>query len=164
MFGPKSDKLPVPLYTDLTKGLENRELYLRLYWGWSFNLKISCIWGGARFSLTLNISVARILTFLSWIETEPSFSKSELNDGRLSLHVILKHLSWRLLILLLFSQLWHIQISTQYLNCELKNAFIRVRFLDKLIPDVTLANVTTCFFVNLWYMIMKWQSTIKMYT
>ena len=30
-FGPKNDKISVPLWTDLTSGLENRELCLRLY-------------------------------------------------------------------------------------------------------------------------------------
>ena len=35
------------------------------------------------------------------------------------------------------------QISGQYLNCGLQKAFIRVRFLDKLMPDVTLASAQT---------------------
>ena len=33
--------------------------------------------------------------------------------------------------------------SGQQLNCELKNAFIRVRFLDKLMLDATLASAQT---------------------
>ena len=38
-------------------------------------------------------------------------------------------------------------------------------FLDKLIPDVPLASTQNLWlFENLWYMIIKWQSTIKMYT
>ena len=31
IFGPKNDNLSVPLQTDLTRDLENRELCLRLY-------------------------------------------------------------------------------------------------------------------------------------
>ena len=46
----------------------------------SFNLKISCILGGARFLQTLNISVARMLLFLSWTETKPLFSKKALKS------------------------------------------------------------------------------------
>ena len=42
------------------------------------------------------------------------------------------------------------------IDYELKNVFIKVRFLDKLMPDVTLASAKTLF-----YMIIKLQSTIK---
>ena len=42
------------------------------------------------------------------------------------------------------------------IDYELKNVFIKVRFLDKLMPHVTLASAKTLF-----YMIIKLQSTIK---
>ena len=49
---------------------------------------------------------------------------------------------------------------------KLKNAFIRVCFLDKLMPVFTLASTQTLrltFSEDLWYMIVKWQFTIKIY-
>ena len=49
---------------------------------------------GEKLLLVLYISVAKICTFLSGIETELSFISNSLNDVCLSLWIILRHLSW----------------------------------------------------------------------
>ena len=43
-------------------------------------------------------------------------------------------------ILLLKERLSHIQIKGQYLNCDLKKAFIRMRFFGDIIYGANLAN------------------------
>ena len=84
------------------------------------------------------ISLARICIFLMWIETKPSFSSNSLKEDCLSLQTIRKHLSWSLFILLLFVQLWHIQTRRQKLNCEVKKAFMSMRFFAVPMYGVTL--------------------------
>ena len=59
IFGPKNETLSLQRYTDLTSGLENLEIYLRLYQLSFFCLKISFRVVGDRFLLSRKISIAR---------------------------------------------------------------------------------------------------------
>ena len=59
IFGPKDEILSLPWYTDLTSGLENLEIYLKLHQLLLFCVKISFRIVGDRFLLSRNISLAR---------------------------------------------------------------------------------------------------------
>ena len=59
IFGSKNETLLFPWYTDLTSGLENLEIYLKLYQLLPFCVKISFKIVGDRFLLSRNISIAR---------------------------------------------------------------------------------------------------------
>ena len=59
IFGPKNETLSLSWYADLTCGLENLEIYLKLYQLLSSCLKISFRIVGDRFLLSRKISIAR---------------------------------------------------------------------------------------------------------
>ena len=67
------------------------------------------------------------------IETDLFCSNSSSNNDVLSRYIRGMHLSCNRLILLFIIRLWNIQIRGQLLNCELKNEFISISFLDRLI-------------------------------
>ena len=43
--------------------------------------------------LILYISAAKTWRFRSWFKTEPTFSNNSLNDDRLSMYIVLGHIS-----------------------------------------------------------------------
>ena len=55
IFGPKNETLLLPWYTDLTSGLDNLEICLKLYRQLPLYLKISFIIGNDRFLLSRHI-------------------------------------------------------------------------------------------------------------
>ena len=59
IFGPKNKTLSLPWYTDLTSGLENLEIYRKLYQLLPFCEKVSFRIVGDRFLLSRNIPMAR---------------------------------------------------------------------------------------------------------
>ena len=59
IFGPQNETLSLPWYNDLTSGLENLEIYLKLHQPLPFCLKISFRMAGHRFLLSQKISIAR---------------------------------------------------------------------------------------------------------
>ena len=59
IFGPKNETFSLPWYTNLTSGLENLEIYLKLYQLLPFRVKVSFRIVGDRFLLSRNISIAR---------------------------------------------------------------------------------------------------------
>ena len=59
ILGPKNESLSIPWYTDLTSGLENLEIYLKLYQLLPFCVKVSFRIVGDRFLLSRNISIVR---------------------------------------------------------------------------------------------------------
>ena len=72
IFGPKNERLSLPWYTDLTSGLQNLEVYLKLHQLLPFCLKISFRVVGDRFLLSRKISIARDLKYLTRLKIEPS--------------------------------------------------------------------------------------------
>ena len=55
IFGPQNETFSLPWYTDLTSGLENLEMYLKLCQLLPFRLKISSRIAGNRFLLSRKI-------------------------------------------------------------------------------------------------------------
>ena len=61
IFGPINETLSLPWYTDLTSGLENLDIYLKLYQLLPllpFCVKVSFKTVGNRFLVSRNISIA----------------------------------------------------------------------------------------------------------
>ena len=93
----------------------------------SRNWKISFrIWRLIKTLKTLNIF--NYLIFWWCAEAEPSLSRSSSEIDLLSLHTMRKHCLCNRFVLLFKERLHHIQIKGQYLNCDLKKAFIKIRF------------------------------------
>ena len=89
-----------------------------------FSLKQSLTSFGDKPLTNLYSSVARTCIFLWCTETELSISKRSVKEVVLSLHIIRKHLSCNLFILLFNVRLWNIHGNGQQLNWDLKNALI----------------------------------------
>ena len=111
--------------------------------------------------MTLNISIARISRFLWCNYAEFSFSNNLMYDDYLSLHIILKHLSWNRFIFVLFVRLWHIHIKGQQLKYYLKNEFISMCLLFIFIKGAILANALI--FLSAFLDISQtWQSNVSL--
>ena len=113
IFGPRLEILSLPWYTVLVKGTLNSVCLLRLQGLISLWLNKLLKILGAHPDFTLYISIASDQILLWWIGTDPSFPWSSSYDYFLSLYIGRRHLSWRLLIFVLFLRPWHIQTNEQ---------------------------------------------------
>ena len=117
--------------------IKSWELFMRSQCCLFLCLKSSITIKGDKPFFILYISVARIWRFWLWTETEPSFSNNVSNDDCLSEYIIHKQCSCNLFILPLLARLWHIHTRERHLNCDLKNAYIRIRLFWICIYDAT---------------------------
>ena len=97
ILGPRYLTLSEPGLTISTFGTSKYVQFLRLYWFWCLIVNISFMILSEIPWYILYISVARVLRFLPWMETELSISRNSSKEDFLSLHIKRGHISWSLL-------------------------------------------------------------------
>ena len=123
ILGPRNEILSDPWYTVLIGVMVNWELFLR-------SQCRSFLCSKSSLTIILYTSVARIWRFRFWTETVASFSSCVSNDDYLSEYIIRNQRSCSLFILPLLARLCHIHTRWKQLNCDLKNAFIRMSLFE----------------------------------
>ena len=88
---------------------------------------------GRQIPVNLEHFYRKSLQISSMYGDRSSFSNNFSNDDAWSLYAMRRHLSCRRLILLFIVRLWHIQVSGQQLNCEVRKEFMSSFLLGILI-------------------------------